>query len=372
MAQVSSRIPYVDLARQWEEERDLLLPVIDKALSSGQWVLGPDVENLEAKLADYCGVAHVVTLNSGTDALVCGLHAMGVGKGHEVITPANSFIASTAAILHVGAAPVFVDVGPDQNLDVALLDQLVSDRTRAVMPVHLTGRMADMNAVHKFADRHGVMIIEDAAQAIGAERDGRRSGATGVTGCFSTHPLKNLNAVGDGGFLATNDEVIAENVRLMRSHGLVDRQTAVSFGFVSRMDTVQAAILSFRLDRLDSLIFRRREIAHYYEEALLSSDVFYVAERPGEFNTYHTFVVQVDDRDGVRRRMLAAGVETSVHYPKPIHLQPAAQARGLTAECPVVESQSKRILSLPVNQFLTDNDAQRVVATLLDAVGGSQ
>ena len=372
MARVSNCIPYVDLARQWQEEREFLLPVIDRALSSGQWVLGPEVEILEAELADYCGVAHAVTLNSGTDALVCGLRAMGVGKGDEVITPANSFIASTSAILHAGAKPIFVDVGPDQNLNVAILDQLVTDRTRAVMPVHLTGRMSDMVSLQSFSDRHGILIIEDAAQAIGAERDGRRSGASGTTGCFSTHPLKNLNAVGDGGFLVTNDEAIAENVRLMRSHGLVDRDTAVSFGFVSRMDTVQAAVLSFRLKGLMSLITRRRQIAHYYEEALQNSDVFYVAERPEEFNTYHTFVVQVDDRDGVRKRMLAAGVQTSVHYLRPIHLQPAAQDRKLAAECPVVESQAGRILSLPVNQFLTDDDAERVVATLLDAVGRSQ
>jgi dTDP-4-amino-4,6-dideoxygalactose transaminase len=240
------RIPYVNLAAQYAAERDELIPIIDRILATGHWIGGDVIAELESEIAAYCGVKHALALNSGTDALILGLTALDVGPGDEVITPPNSFVASTAAIVHVGARPVFVDVLADQNIDPERVEAAITPRTKAIMPVHLTGRIAEMNAIGRIASRHNLFVIEDAAQSIGSRYAGKGSGAIGHVGCFSTHALKNLNACGDGGVLATNDDAIAERVRLLRNHGLVDRDTATRFGFVSRMDSLQAAILKFR------------------------------------------------------------------------------------------------------------------------------
>jgi dTDP-4-amino-4,6-dideoxygalactose transaminase len=354
-------VPYVDLAAQWAEERDQLLPVIEQALAEGQWVGGPAVAAFEAAAARLCGVAHAVALNSGTDALVLGMAALGIGPGDEVITPPNSFVASTAAVVQLGARPVFVDVRDDQNIDPALIETALSPRTKAIMPVHLTGRVADMAPIAEIAERHGLFVVEDAAQSIGSRYDGRMSGGFGQVGCFSTHSLKNLNACGDGGFLTTNDAEIAETVRALRNHGLVTRETVARFGHVSRMDNLQAAILTFRLGRLDDIIRRRRDHAALYRERLDPAHVFMPPDRDREFNTYHTFVVQVDRRDALQAYLKTHGVGTAIHYPVPIHLQPAAAGLGYRAgDFPVAERQAKRILTLPINQTLSRDDLEYV------------
>jgi dTDP-4-amino-4,6-dideoxygalactose transaminase len=358
---VRREVPYVDLAAQWAEERDQLLPIIEQALAEGQWVGGPAVAAFEAAASRLCGVAHAVALNSGTDALVLGMAALGIGPGDEVITPPNSFVASTAAVVQLGARPVFVDVRDDQNFDPALIEAAVSPRTKAIMPVHLTGRVADMAPIAEIAERHGLSVVEDAAQSIGSRYDGRMSGSFGQVGCFSTHPLKNLNACGDGGFLTTNDAEIAETVRALRNHGLVTRETVACFGHVSRMDNLQAAILAFRLGRLDDIIRRRRDNAALYRERLDPAHVFVPPDREREFNTYHTFVVQVDRRDALQAYLKTHGVGTAIHYPVPIHLQPAAAGLGYRAgDFPVAERQAKRILTLPINQTLSLDDLEYV------------
>lgn len=355
------KIPYVNLAAQWEHERDVLLPIIDKVLGSGQYIGGQYVEEFEEKSASLCQAKHCVALNSGTDALVFGLVALGVRPGDEVITPPNSFIASTAAIVHIGAKPVFADVLPDQNIDPKMVEAAISPRTKAIMPVHLTGRMARMDQIKAIADRYGIPIIEDAAQAIGSRYHELPSGKWGQVGCFSTHPLKNLNACGDGGFLVTDDDAIASQVRLLRNHGLVDRNTVGRFGYVSRMDALQAAVLSFRMGRLEEVTIKRQQHAALYRQILDPSKAFVPADQPSEFNVYHTFVIQVNQRDDLRNSLQEVGVETSIHYPIPIHLQPAAKGLGYVAgDFPATERQAGRILTLPIHQYLTTDEVVEI------------
>lgn len=354
-------IPYVDLAAQYAAERAQLLPIIEDVLASGGYIGGEVIERLESKLAALCGVKHAVVLNSGTDALILGLRALGIGPGDEVITPPNSFVASTAAIVHVGAKPVFVDVLADQNIDPERIAAAITPRTKAIMPVHLTGRIADMDPILALAQSHGLFVIEDAAQAIGSRYRGQPAGSFGAAGCFSTHPLKNLNAIGDGGFITTNSDDIFSFVRLLRNHGLVDRNTVKEFGLVSRMDTLQAAVLEFRLGRLDEIIRQRRSNAARYRALLDRSDIFIAPDRDIEFNTYHTFVIQVERRDALQRHLADKGIGTAIHYPIPIHLQPAAAALGyLRGDFPTTESQAERILTLPINPSLTHQHIEMI------------
>ena len=354
-------ISYVNLQAQWAHEKDDLLPIIEQVLASGQYIGGSTVETFEQSAAEFCGVRHCVALNSGTDALVCGLAAMGIRPGDEVITPPNSFVASTAAITHLGAKPVFVDVLPDQNIDPTKIAAAITAKTKAIMPVHLTGRMARMDQIKSIADAHKLLIIEDAAQAIGSMYDKIPSGKWGRIGCFSTHPLKNLNACGDGGFLVTDDDDIAQKIRVMRNHGLIDRNTVQRFGYVTRMDAVQAAILTYRLANLNNVTQKRRANAAQYRQTLNRNGVFIPDEISSEFNTYHTFVIQVDNRDGLRQFLMDAGVETSIHYPVPIHLQPAARSLGhAKGDFPETERQAERILTLPVNQYLSSAEIEKV------------
>jgi len=354
-------IPYVDLSRQFDEERDELLAVVAEALARGDWVGGAAVGELERALSKFHGGLEAVTLNSGTDALALALKGLGVGPGDEVITPANSFFASTAAVVQAGATPVLVDVLPDQNMDPKAVESAVTPRTRAIMPVHLTGRMGDMDALMAVADAHGLKVVEDAAQSIGSAHRGRLAGTIGDAGCFSAHPLKNLNACGDAGFLVTRDADMAARLRRLRNHGMVDRNTVAEFGIVSRLDTVQAAILLMRLKRLPGVIERRRRNARLYRELLDPAHAFMPAEREEAFDTYHTFVIQVDRRDELQAHLAAQGIGTGIHYPIPIHRQPAAAHLGYReGDFPAVEAQARRILTLPVNQFMTPDDIARV------------
>jgi len=358
---LNSEIPYVRLGIQWQEERDELLKKIDVLLSSGQYILGSEVDALEEDLSAFHGGGEVVTLNSGTDALVFALAALGVGRGDEVITPPNSFVASTAAIVHLGARPIFVDVLDDQNIDPEKAADAVTPKTKAIMPVHLTGRMAQMNEILEVSSATGVPIVEDAAQAIGSKFDGKYAGTLGAIGCFSLHPLKNLNAIGDGGFLLTTDPDVAANIRRARNHGLVDRVTVERFGYVSRLDALKALVVRHRLRCLTQVIEKRRNNAHQYMSLLDKSKVFFPSQDPDRFDSFHTFVVQLTNRDHVQQKLAESAIGTSIHYPVPIHLQPASSALGYSlGDFPVAERQAGRILSLPINQFMTESEISRV------------
>jgi len=358
-------VPYTGLPAQWQAERSELLPLIDQAMAAGQFIGGNEVTTVEQKLAERCQSRYAVALNSGTDSLILGLRALGVGYPDEVITPPNSFIASTAAIISVGARPIFVDVCDDMNIDCDQVRKAITSKTKAIMPVHLTGRMCNMTALHTISTDYGIPIIEDAAQAVGSQFNERSSGSWGAVGCFSTHPLKNLNACGDGGFLTTNDADIASQASLYRNHGLIQRDTAMLFGSVSRMDTIQAMVLNFRLQQLDDVIEARRGNADCYRTLLDPTTVSCPIDGANEFNTYHTFVIQVDDRDKLKAFLLKKGIQTAIHYPRPIHLQPAAKSLSYKfGDFPKTEKQAKRILSLPIHQYLTRDQIEYVAETI--------
>ena len=359
------KVDYVDLPAQWNEDRAELLPIIDQVMAEGQYILGDVVGELEQDLANFCEVDHCVAVNSGTDALILGLSALGIGPGDEVITPPNSFVASTAVIAHLGAIPVFVDVLSDQTLDPKQVRQAVTSKTKAIMPVHLTGHLCRMDELDAIAQEYEVPIIEDAAQSIGSKYMARPSGSWGAVACFSAHPLKNLAAVGDSGFLITKDSAIAEYARRMRNHGLIDRNTVPSFGMVSRMDTIQAAVLKYRLGKLPSIIERRRRNAAMYFRELAGTPLQLPKEQETEFNTYHTFVVQVENRDVLKQYLATKEIGTAIHYPIPIHLQPAAKRYGhRTGSFPETERQASRILSLPIHQNLGQEEVSYVASCI--------
>jgi len=360
-------IPYVNLPAQADEQMLELAAIFERVVRRGSFVgAGAELERLEARLAEYCGTREAVALNSGTDALLLALKVAGIGPGDEVITPPNSFIASTAVIVHLGARPVFVDVLADQNIDPAAIERALTPRTRAIMPVHLTGRVCRMDQILEIAARHGLLVIEDAAQSIGSMFQGRKSGSFGHFGCFSAHPLKNLNAMGDAGFVTTNDSAAAARMRRLRTHGMADRETVEEWGFVSRMDVLQAAILDYRLDKLPDVIAKRRENAALYQRLIKHETVFVPPCRQDEFNTFHTFVIQVDRRDDLQHHLRSIGIKTAIHYPVPIHLQPAAASLGYRkGDFPAAERQAERILTLPVNQYMSVKDVEAVAGEVL-------
>ena len=347
------RIPYVNLGAQWQDDRDELLLIIDTVLGSGEYVGGDEVDKFEKNMAELCQVKYAVALNSGTDALTLSLHLLSVGRGDEVITPPNSFIASTAVIVHLGAKPVFVDVLPDQNIDSGKIEAAITEKTKVIMPVHLTGRICDMDPIMLLAKKYNLAVVEDAAQAIGSKYKGKPSGSIGQVGCFSTHPLKNLNACGDGGFMTTDNEKIYLKAKALRNHGMENRNNVNHFGYVSRMDNLQAAILNYRLNKLEEIIEKRRNNAQLYFANIQNESVYLPIDKEYEFNTWHTFVIQTEKRSKLQQYLSEIGIDTAVHYPVPIHLQPASKKLGYRyGDFPIVEKQAKSILTLPINQYL--------------------
>ena len=338
------KIPYVNLAYQFKKEKKNLLTIFEKTLEKGDWIGGEEVKKFEKKITKLCNTKYCVSLNSGTDALTLGLHMLGVKRGDEVITPPNSFIASTAVIVHLGAKPVFVDVKADQNIDPDKIEEKISKKTKAIMPVHLTGRMCDMDKILRISKKFNIPVIEDGAQSILSKYKNRFSGSWGKIGCFSTHPLKNLNASGDGGFLTTNNEKIYKTIRNLRSHGMEDNRNNVkNFGYVSRMDNIQAAILNYRIKNLKKIIKIRRSNVKIYMENLITDKVFFPKELDDQFNTYHTFVIQVDERDKLKKYLEKKGIGSAIHYPIPIHLQKCSKNLGYKiGDFPIAEKQSKK------------------------------
>ena len=364
------RIPYVNLGKQFAEDKAQLMPLIEATLTSGMHVGGPEIEALESEIAVYVGTRHAVTLNSGTDALIFGMIAAGVKPGDEVITPPNSFVASTAAIVRAGATPVFADVRDDGLLDPEAVAAAVTPRTTAIMPVHLWGGICDMEALWAIAERHGLVIVEDAAQAMGTRFRNRRAGSLGAAGCFSAHPLKIFNALGDAGFVTTDSDDIAARIRLLRNHGLANRDTVTEFGYVSRLNSLQATVLRFRLSRLDEMIERRRANARLYHELLRGVPIRLPKEKPYEFHTFVNFVSQCDRRDELQNHLAQKGVQTVVHYNTPIHLQPAAESLGCQpGRFPVTERLSRTILALPANQMLSADDVKYVSTEIRSFLG---
>ncbi len=363
------KVPYLNFPQQYREQREEILRALEAVFQNGDFILGKEVELFEQEFARLCAVKHAIGVANGTDSLILIFRALGIGTGDEVITCANSWISTVSAIVLAGAKPVFVDVLADQTMAFGKVEQVITRRTKAIVPVHLTGRCAHMKPLLELGKKLKIPLIEDAAQAVTAEVDGKVAGGIGLIGSFSLHPLKNLNAAGDAGIITTNDDEIAWKIRLLRNHGLKNRDEVLFWGYNSRLDTIQAAILRKRMAHLNSVIERRRSIAKRYVSALKDC-VQCPVERDDERHTYHVFVIQCDRRDELQVHLNKNGIETKVHYPIPIHLQQAAQYLGYKmGDLPETEKQAGRILSLPVNQYLTDEQVDTVCTSVRSFYG---
>ncbi len=365
------KVPVVDLKAEYTELRTEILAALDHVGETSAYVLGEEVEAFEREFADFCGTRHCVALSSGTAALHVGLLALGVQPGHEVITSPNTFVAATEAITYCGAVPVFVDIDPaTANLDARLLERAVTPRTRAIMPVHLYGRPADMDAIREIAARHNVRILEDAAQAHGARYRGRRVGSLAHAGAFSFYPTKNLGACGEGGALTTDDDQIASFARAARSHGQTTRYEHEFVGFNYRMQGYQGAVLRIKLRRLYAWTARRQEIAREYRRLLAGTRLEMPVDDPRDECVYHQFVIYVSNRNAVIAQLRDREIETSVHYPRPVHLQPAYSSLGYPPGIfPHAERACERVLSLPMFPSLTAEQIAYVAGSMREIVG---
>ena len=361
----SVKVPFVDLKQRYEEEKVELLACVERVLEQGHFVLTGEVKEFEDKAAGYVGVKHCIALNSGTDALMMALWALGIGRGDEVITTPISFVASTGAIAHVGATPVYADVREDQNIDPAEIEKKITPRTKAILPVHWTGRIADMHAIMEIAARRKLLVIEDAAQSMGAYYHGRHGGSFGHAAAFSAHPLKNLNALGDGGFMGTNDDEVARKVKLYRNHGLESRDNVTMYGVNSRLDSLNAEILKFRLTRLKSVVDRRRRNAQLYTKLIKQGPIMIPAEKPHEHISYVMFITQADNRDKLKDYLAGLGIEALVYYGSALHLHKAASNLGYKkGDFPIAERQCERVLALPHHQHLTEDQIAYVAESV--------
>jgi dTDP-4-amino-4,6-dideoxygalactose transaminase len=360
------QVPLVDLKIQYQAIKDEVLAAVADVFEGMQLFLGPNTRAFEAEFAAYCHAAHAVGLNSGTDALILGLRAAGVGPGDEVITVSHTFFADTEAPALIGAVPVFVDVEPDTwNLDPTKLEAAITPRTKAIVPVHLCGQPADMAPIMAIARRHGLFVLEDACQAHGADYRGQRVGAIGDAACFSFYCSKNLGAFGEGGMLTTNNPEVAASVRRLRDHGSDRRYEHAAIGTNARLDEVQAAILRVKLRHLDEYNAGRQAAAAAYGAALAGTGLELPTVRPDRTHVYHLYVVQTERRDALKEYLGARGIATGVHYPIPGHLQPAAKpwSKG-PGSLPVTEALTGKVLSLPMYPELTRDQ----VAYVADAI----
>jgi len=364
-------IPFVDLKIQYQTLRGELEPAMQSVLERGAFIMGAEHEAFEQAFARYLGVRRCLGVASGTDALELALRALGLGPGDEVITVPNTFIATTEAISHVGASLRWVDVDPrTYNLDPERLEAAITPRTRAVLPVHLYGQPADMRPIMAVARRHGLKVIEDCAQAHGARDHGQRVGTFGDLACFSFYPGKNLGAYGDGGAVVTNDEALAERVALLRNHGQQTKYVHVMEGWCHRLDNLQAAVLGVKLRHLDDWNECRRRAAATYNRLLGDLPEVVTPYVPaGVEPVFHLYVIQVPDRDGVQAALQAQGIATGIHYPIPLHQQPAYAHLGFAPDdFPVSAALGPKILSLPMFPEITTDQIEAVVAGLRAAL----
>jgi dTDP-4-amino-4,6-dideoxygalactose transaminase len=359
------RIPLVDLAAEYRELRSEIDAAVGRVLGSGRYVLGEEVSRFEQEFAAYCGAAHAVGVASGTDALVLTLKALGIGPGAEVITVAHTAVATVAAIALCGARPVLVDVDRAScTIDPSRVEAALTPRTRAVVPVHLYGQPAAMDPLVALGRRHGLAVIEDCAQAHGAREGDCPVGSLGDAAAFSFYPTKNLGAAGDGGAVVTSRLEVAERVRRLRQYGWREPHVSELRGQNSRLDELQAAILRVKLRHLEAANAARRRAAELYREALTGTPVEPPPERPGSHHVYHLFVVRTDRRDELRGHLSREGIETAVHYPVPVHQQPAYRELAPAAGLPVTEQLAGRVLSLPMHPRLSEEALRAVAAAI--------
>ncbi|QKT02433.1 DegT/DnrJ/EryC1/StrS family aminotransferase [Ectothiorhodospiraceae bacterium 2226] len=359
-------IPMVDLKQQYAALKDEIDRGILEALGNTQFVLGPNVAAFEQEAATYLGARHAVTCASGTDALHLALIAAGIGPGDEVITTPFTFIATAEAIRYVGAVPVFVDIDPRTfNIDPRAVESAITPATRALLPVHLFGQPADMDALVAVAQRHGLQIIEDCAQSFGAPIGERMTGTFGVAGCFSFFPSKNLGCYGDGGLITTNDDEVAERLRMLRNHGSRERYHHAIIGYNSRLDELQAVILRIKLKHIERYNTERRRVAHLYSDMLRDSPYMPPHEDGIGTHVYHQYTLLADNRAELTERLQAAGIASAIYYPIPLHRQEVFAAEYASLSCPVSERVAAQCLSLPIFPELDDDQARQVIEALL-------
>ena len=367
-------VPFLDLKAHHAHLRGEYAAVIDEVIDACAFAGGPFVTRFEEDFARYCGVDHAVGLGSGTDALWLALLAHGIGPGDEVITVPMTFIATAEAISRTGAIPVFVDIDETTyTLDPVGLERAVTARTKAILPVHLFGQMADMEPILAFAERHGLFVIEDAAQAHGATYQGRRAGSLGAAGCFSFYPGKNLGAFGEAGAVTTDVAEIASQMRIFRDHGQRSKYQHSVVGWNCRMDGIQAAVLRLKLRDLDHNNAKRREISARYSEAFAGiPDIVWPVCDPKGLSAHHLYVVRVPDRDGLMNSLAKKGVGTAIHYPIPVHLQEAYRFLGLASgSFPVSERCAEEFVSLPMYPELTSAQINKVVDAVVETLGAA-
>ena len=369
------KIAMHDLKSQYAAVREQVNARIQQVLDHGQYVMGPEVEELESRLAKLCGTGHSISCASGTEALLIALMALGVKAGDEVITTPFSFIATAEVIALLGAVPVFVDVHPDTcNLDPSRIEEAITPRTRAIMPVSLYGQVADMEEICAIAERHGIAVVEDAAQSFGARYKGRRSCALSTIGCTSFFPSKPLGCYGDGGAMFTDDPDLARAMREVRVHGQSRRYYHTRIGVGGRMDTIQCAVVLAKLDVFEDELVAREAVAARYDRLLapLSDRVVLPTVRPDRNSVWAQYTIQVSDRAGAQEHLKAAGIPTSVHYPVPMHLQPAYVEHCVHGPLPVSERLAGTVLSLPMDAYIGAEQQEYVVERLAQAVAGSE
>jgi dTDP-4-amino-4,6-dideoxygalactose transaminase len=345
---------------------DEIIEDIRRHLKTCNFTLGPEVERFEESFAVLIGTPYAIGVGSGTDSLILSLRALGIGQGDEVITAANTFVATIGAINVVGARPVLVDVTPYFTVDPALIDAVVTPRTKAIMPVHLTGEPADMGPIMEIARRHQLVVIEDACQAIGAAIDGKNAGTFGAAAGFSLHPLKNLNVWGDGGVVVTHSEAMNDRIRLLRNHGLVSRDEVEILGYNSRLDSIQAIVGNWLIKRVHGITEKRLSNAAIYDDALADvAEVKIPPRRKQARRVFHLYIIEVQKRDTLFRYLNEQGIEAKIHYPIPLHLQRGLSHLGYKrGDFPVTEWQAANTLTLPVDQHLSEDQIGYTIDTI--------
>jgi len=364
MTKAPVKVPYLDLKAQYRSIKSEIDAAISAVLDSCQFVLGGEVAQFEREFAAYCTTSECIALNSGTSALHLALLAAGVGPGDEVITVPFTFVASVAAILYAGAKPVLVDIEPQTfTMNPGAIERVITPRTKAIMPVHLYGQTADMDPILEIAQRRGLVVIEDAAQAHGAKYKGRLAGSIGDIGCFSFYPAKNLGAYGEGGAVTTSNTEYAKRVRMLRDWGQDRKYHHVLRGFNYRMEGFQGAILRIKLHHLESWTTRRRTIARMYDKLLAPFDIRTPIETPWAQHVYHLYTIRTQDRDSLQQALLAEGIQTAIHYSEPAHLQPAYSDLGYgPGNLPESEEAAREVLSLPMYPELTNVQIETVAS----------
>ena len=362
-------VPFVDLKQQYASIKAEVDAAIARVVENTSFILGPEVRAFEAAFAEYVGARACIAVNSGTAALQLALMAAGIRAGDEVIVPSFTFFATAEAVSVLGATPVFVDVDPaSYTITAAAIARVITPRTRAIIPVHLYGQATDLDPILELAKKHNLHVIEDAAQAHGAEYKGKRVGALGSAGCFSFYPSKNLGAYGEAGAVVTNDEQLATRLRLLRDHGSTSKYAHAIVGYNFRMEEIQAAVLNVKLRHLNDWNDARRAGATRYNAVLDNSHLVLPRQMDYARHVYHVYAVQSDNRDELQKRLTAAGVQTGVHYPIPIHLQPAYESLGYKrGDLPVTENLAERVLSLPMFPELSDEQIERVANAVVAA-----